>query len=154
MRVVLLLFSQLLQFRRTHAERPDLLILYPPLIAFGRSATPSTVSMRSPPCLCSQVRKKPTMRVLAARVVGTTKPEDAIEELLIRDVVDLTWEVFRLRRARAGVLVASMSDGVRQVLDSLGHGEGRGYTKELGKAWAAGDKKSTERSRGRSKEGR
>ena len=78
----------------------------------------------------------------AARVVGTTKPEDAIEELLIRDVVDLTWEVFRLRRARAGVLVASMSDGVRQVLDSLGHGEGRGYTKELGKAWAAGDKRA------------
>jgi hypothetical protein len=79
---------------------------------------------------------------LAARVVGTTKPEDAIEELLVRDVVDLTWEVFRLRRARAGVLKASMSDGVGVVLDGLGHGAGEiyGYTRELGQGWAAGDK--------------
>jgi hypothetical protein len=79
---------------------------------------------------------------LAARVVGTTKPDDAIEELLVRDVVDLTWEVFRLRRARAGVLKASMSDGVRVVLDGLGHGAGEtyGYTRQLGQAWAAGDK--------------
>jgi hypothetical protein len=81
---------------------------------------------------------------LAARVVGTTKPEDAIEELLVRDVVDLTWEVFRLRRARAGVLKASMSDGVRVVLDGLGHGAGNtyGYTRELGQGWAAGDKRA------------
>ena len=59
------------------------------------------------------------------------KPRDAIEEFLVRDVIDLTWEVFRLRRARAGVLVASMSDGVRKVLDGLGHGrgEGPGYSK-------------------------
>ena len=79
---------------------------------------------------------------VAVRIVKAAKPKDAIEELLVRDVIDLTWEVFRLRRARAGVLVASMSDGVQKVLDGLGHGrdEGYGYTNRLGQGWRAGDK--------------
>jgi hypothetical protein len=76
--------------------------------------------------------------------VGAAKPEDAIEELLVRDVIDLTWEVFRLRRTKAGVLNASMSDGVGEVLDGLGHGaeEVYGYTRELGQRWRAGDKRA------------
>jgi hypothetical protein len=79
---------------------------------------------------------------VAARVVKAAKPRDAIEEFLVRDVIDLTWEVFRLRRARAGVLVASMGDGVQKVLDGLGHGRGEsyGYTNRLGQGWRAGDK--------------
>jgi hypothetical protein len=76
---------------------------------------------------------------LAARVVGAARPDDAIEELLVRDVIDLTWEVFRLRRTKVGMLNASMSDGVEDVLDGLGHG---GYTKQLGQSWRAGDKQA------------
>ena len=44
------------------------------------------------------------------RLVSAAKPRDAIEEFLIRDVIDLTWEILRLRRAKAGILKASMSD--------------------------------------------
>jgi len=79
---------------------------------------------------------------LVARVVSAAKPRDTIEELLIRDVIDLSWEIGRLRRIKAGILKASMSDGVREVLDGLGHGEGQryGYTREFGRSWAAGDK--------------
>src|SRR5208282_5259958 len=79
---------------------------------------------------------------LVARVVSAAKPRDTIEELLIREVIDLSWEIARLRRIKAGILKASMSDGVREVLDSLGHGEGQryGYTRELGRSWAAGTK--------------
>ena len=53
-------------------------------------------------------------------------------------------EILRLRRAKAGILKASMSDGLRKVLDSLGHGQDRmfDYTKRLGQSWAAADKKS------------
>ena len=78
------------------------------------------------------------------------KPRDAIEEFLVRDVIDLTWEVFRLRRARAGVLVASMSDGVRKVLDGLGHGrgEGPGYTNWLGHGMGSRRQGCAERGRG------
>ena len=78
-----------------------------------------------------------------ARIVAIAQPRDAIEDLLTRDVVDLSWEIFRLRRTKAGILKASMSDGVEWVLDHLGYeGETYGYTKRLGHSWAAGDKKS------------
>ena len=41
---------------------------------------------------------------LIARIVAVAQPRDAIEDLLTRDVIDLTWEVFRLRRVKAGIL--------------------------------------------------
>lgn len=61
---------------------------------------------------------------------------------MIRDVIDLSWEIARLRRIKVGILKASMSGGVRAVLDSLGHGDGQifSHTGDLGRRWAAGDK--------------
>jgi hypothetical protein len=56
---------------------------------------------------------------LIARIVAVAQPRDAIEDLLTRDVIDLSWEILRLRRIKAGILKASMSDGVREVLDGL-----------------------------------
>ena len=43
---------------------------------------------------------------VALRVVRAAKPRDAIEEFLVRDVVDLTWEILRLRRVKVGTLRA------------------------------------------------
>jgi hypothetical protein len=73
---------------------------------------------------------------LAARIVAAAQPRDVIEELLTRDVVDLTWEIFRLRRAKTGILKASMSAGLDGVLRSLGHWELAGQ--HLSQEWAAG----------------
>jgi hypothetical protein len=74
---------------------------------------------------------------VAMRVVRGARPRDAIEEFLVRDVVDLTWEILRLRRIKAGMLRASMSAGVGKVLDAVG------YTylqrNALSENWAAGD---------------
>ena len=47
------------------------------------------------------------------------KPSGVLEEIWVRDVVDLTWEVFRFRRLKAGLLSFAMSDGVRDVLVPL-----------------------------------
>jgi hypothetical protein len=79
---------------------------------------------------------------LIARVVAVARPRDAIEEFLTRDVIDLTWEIFRLRRLKAGILKASINTGIERVLDGLGHGPeiSFGYTEKLAKRWAAGDK--------------
>jgi hypothetical protein len=79
---------------------------------------------------------------LAKCIVTAAKPKDIIEEVLTRDVIDLSWEILRLRRLKIGMLKASKSDGVREILDNLGHGEGRtyGYTQKLSRSWAAGDK--------------
>jgi hypothetical protein len=76
---------------------------------------------------------------MAERIVEEAQPADAIEEILVRDVVDLTWEVFRARRFKAGVLRASIGSGVRMVLDAIGYGS-FGYNRELGERWAAGNK--------------
>jgi hypothetical protein len=79
---------------------------------------------------------------LAARVVAAAKPRDTIEELLIRDVIDLTWDVLRLRRIKSGILKANMNEGVQEVMSRLGYGEGPNYAypREIGQSWAAGDK--------------
>ena len=53
---------------------------------------------------------------LLARVSGAIKPADIIEEIWIRDIVGLTWEALRLRRARAALLASNRYLGVRRVL--------------------------------------
>jgi hypothetical protein len=78
---------------------------------------------------------------VAARVVAGAGPRDAIEELLIRDVIDLTWEIFRLRRAKAGILKASMYRGVESVMARLGYKD----VSDSSEAWLAGDKHAKER---------
>jgi hypothetical protein len=79
---------------------------------------------------------------MAERIVKDARPKDSIEEFLVRDVVDLTWEVLRMRRLKVGILRASMGDGIRTVLDEIGHASlgAVGYNPMLGKLWASGDK--------------
>jgi hypothetical protein len=54
---------------------------------------------------------------VAERIIVVAQPKDAIEDFLTRDAVDLTWEIFRLRRLKAGLLRASTSSGVSNVMD-------------------------------------
>ena len=56
---------------------------------------------------------------LLARLTGTLKPSDALEEIWVRDVVDLVWEVFRLRRLKAHLIRAGAYEGMAQVLKPL-----------------------------------
>ena len=58
---------------------------------------------------------------VAVRVVRAAQPRDAIEEFLVRDVVDLTWEIFRLRRMKADYCGRPWAPGVRAVLGSVGY---------------------------------
>ena len=48
--------------------------------------------------------KEADYATIAERIVGASSPRDAIEELLVRDVIDLTWKILRLRRFKAGIL--------------------------------------------------
>ena len=79
---------------------------------------------------------------VAARIVAVAQPADAIEEFLTRDVIDLTWEILRLRRLKAGLLRASVGSGVTSVMADLGYVERKGFgsARRLGQSWAAGDK--------------
>ena len=60
---------------------------------------------------------------VASRFLAITRPKDAIEEFLTRDCIDLTWEIFRLRRMKAALLRSSASKGVRKVLSTIGRSE-------------------------------
>ena len=58
---------------------------------------------------------------VALRIVRAAKPRDAIEEFLIRDVIDLTWDILRWRRIESGIFEGvDRADGVREILYSLG----------------------------------
>jgi len=55
----------------------------------------------------------------ARHIVAVIQPKDAIEDFLTRDVIDLDWENRRLRRAKAGLLRASASKGVRRIHSTI-----------------------------------
>jgi hypothetical protein len=74
---------------------------------------------------------------VAVGIVKAAQPRDAIEEFLVRDVVDLTWEILRLRRVKAGILRTSMRRGVEGALARAGHKNPE--KDKLGASWAAGD---------------
>jgi hypothetical protein len=74
---------------------------------------------------------------ITGRIVQASRPRDALEEFLLRDVIDLSWEILRLRRVKAGMLRASMGAGVDLVLRAIGYPYLQRDT--LSQKWAAGD---------------
>jgi hypothetical protein len=71
---------------------------------------------------------------LLVRISGTVKPADILEEIWIRDIVDLIWEAFRLRRLKASLMAAAAHDGLNEILKPLVIWSAR---EDLVKAWAA-----------------
>ena len=80
---------------------------------------------------------------VASRFLAIARPKDAIEEFLTRDCIDLTWEIFRLRRMKAVLLRSSASNGVRIVLSTIGRIEPSLSTllsgPDFAHEWAKGD---------------
>jgi hypothetical protein len=52
-------------------------------------------------------------------IVRAVQPHDFLEELWVGDVINLTWELIRLRRAKNALVEARMQDGMFAVLDRL-----------------------------------
>jgi hypothetical protein len=71
---------------------------------------------------------------LLARISGAVKPADILEEIWVRDLVDLVWDAFRLRRLKANLLTAVAHEGLRTILGPL---IGWEHARHLAKAWAA-----------------
>ena len=53
------------------------------------------------------------------RARSSVAPADVVEEIWVRDVVDHTWEVFRLRRMKAKVIDARRLMGIKRLLNDL-----------------------------------
>jgi len=56
---------------------------------------------------------------LAARIRAAVAPANMFEEIWARDVADLTWDVVRLRRLKAGLFTVGAGDGMAQILCGL-----------------------------------
>lgn len=70
---------------------------------------------------------------LLVRISGAVKPADILEEIWVRDVVDLVWEAFRLRRLKANLMTAVAHEGVERILTPR---LGWSSAHDLAKAWA------------------
>jgi hypothetical protein len=70
---------------------------------------------------------------LLLQISGIVKPADILEEIWVRDIVDLVWEVFRLRRLKANVITAVAHEGVERILTPL---LGWSSAHDLARAWA------------------
>ena len=63
-------------------------------------------------------------------------PSDILEQIWVRDVVDLTWETLRLRRLKAQFLTATAHEGLAMVLGPL---LGAKTSDQVAPRWAARD---------------
>jgi hypothetical protein len=71
---------------------------------------------------------------LLTRISTAVKPNDILEDIWVREVVDLVWEIFRLRRLKWTLLAANAQEGLTRVLFPL---IGWGEAETLAKAWFA-----------------
>jgi hypothetical protein len=72
---------------------------------------------------------------LTRKVTADVQPRDTIEKLLIRDFVDLAWEVFRLRRLKANVLKTGEDIGIDTFIRRLLPNDDSAY--DLSEEWTA-----------------
>jgi hypothetical protein len=56
---------------------------------------------------------------IVLHVSTTVKPADILEDIWVRDVVDLTWEIWRHRHLKASLLNARAREGLQDLLEAL-----------------------------------
>jgi hypothetical protein len=71
---------------------------------------------------------------LLVRISTAVRPADIFEEIWVRDIVDLVWEAFRLRRLKACVMTAGARFELAQQLGSV---VGWEQADGLARSWAA-----------------
>jgi len=77
--------------------------------------------------------------VILERISADVAPEDFVEEIWVRNVVDLVWESVRLRRLKSHLLHAAAHEGLAWVLTPLLDWASAG---QLSRTWASGDEEA------------
>jgi len=98
-------------------------------------APPSAVPFLAPPPLI-EGENAAAYDELLARISGTLKPADILEEIWVRDVVDLVWDAFRLRRLKVHLLTAAAHEGMAKRIGPLLDWH---FTDQIARRWAVGD---------------
>jgi hypothetical protein len=71
---------------------------------------------------------------LLVRISSAVRPHDIFEEIWVRDIVDLVWEAFRLRRLKACLMTAGARSALARQLSPL---VGGAQADGLARGWAA-----------------
>ena len=82
---------------------------------------------------------------LRARLSSWLQPADILEEIWVRDVIDLVWEIFRMRRFKTQLMREAAYKGVEKVLDprsSLFFPDTRVSAYEMARRWATADREA------------
>jgi hypothetical protein len=79
---------------------------------------------------------------LLTQVSTDVKPTGTLEDIWVRDIVDLTWEMLRLRRLKVSLMKATAVLGLAQVLEPF---LGSCDAEDLAKDWAARKQKAIKR---------
>ncbi len=56
---------------------------------------------------------------LLATFAASVRPTDPIEWIHVKDCVDLTWEIQRIRQAKAGIIDVTRKEALRSILESI-----------------------------------
>src|SRR5216684_15554 len=99
--------------RTTMTQVPDQV---PDLPAPAGASVPAALAA-APPLIAAE--QQSAYDELLARVTETLKPADVLEHVFIRDIVDLVWEVLRLRRLKANLMATAAQAGVARLLAPL-----------------------------------
>jgi hypothetical protein len=92
------------------------------------------VSLGPPPLI--EGEDAPAYYQLRDRIAAAVKPRDILEEIWVRDIADLSWEVLRLRRLKARYLTAQVAAQIRGYLKGPC---GTSQAQKLSVEWEAGD---------------
>ena len=82
---------------------------------------------------------------LLMQVSSAVHPADTVEEILVRDVVDYTWEILRWRRAKISLVKFTMQSDLKLLLSPLFRRRSKNQVLprqlvKLVELWAVGDK--------------
>jgi hypothetical protein len=99
------------------------------------AVTPTRLALFGPPALL-EGENPASYDELLARVSGAVKPADVLEEIWVRDVVDLVWETHRWRRLKANLIMATTYKGVEAVVEPM---VGDYAATSLARSWARRD---------------
>jgi hypothetical protein len=105
-----------------------------------QGATPVADSLLRPPRLLPG-EKSSDYKAMRAQILGDIQPKGVFETMLVRDVIDLHWEILRLRRLKAALLRGKAFEGVREILEPFGNKDDEDFA-ALPDQWACGDPKA------------
>jgi hypothetical protein len=103
-----------------------------PSTAAGESPITPEVDVFGPPPLING-EDPTTYEAFLRRVSVAVRPRDVIEEILVRDVIDLSWEVLRSRRLKASFSRAAEYKGVEKAIEPLAEYP---FSEALSELWA------------------